>query len=314
MTDSLLLELADFEHMVHTGIYSRRPANRSRCGFTVQVRMKPIRALRGRHLARCQQELHGPQVRLLRSARRRHAFQADRGGGRPRRRNAVPAGHAGRGGDGEDRQAGAQRGETRRSASRCTASGVDGAFGAARGKPASKRRSMPRPCSTPRSCRAHEPSCSRPMPSCWSSRRRRTNRAAGVSPRCRGWPARPHRSASTASPVATEAAIAEAIAYLDRRARRHRPASFAPEPADLPLSYTAAICLVDLMTLPQDQEVTLSATGRRFAGAGDFSPRTLSTLSTSCRLGQARSAKAERIGPQGQMRLNSRPAGATMAS
>lgn len=42
MTDSLLLELADFEHMVHTGIYSEETGKPQPLRFTVQVRMKPI--------------------------------------------------------------------------------------------------------------------------------------------------------------------------------------------------------------------------------------------------------------------------------
>ena len=42
MTDSLLLELADFEHMVHTGIYSEETGRPQPLRFTLQVRMKPI--------------------------------------------------------------------------------------------------------------------------------------------------------------------------------------------------------------------------------------------------------------------------------
>ena len=42
MADSLLLELADFEHMVHTGIYSEETGKPQPLRFTVQVRMKPI--------------------------------------------------------------------------------------------------------------------------------------------------------------------------------------------------------------------------------------------------------------------------------
>lgn len=42
MTDSLLLELADFEHMVHTGIYSEETGKPQPLRFTVQVRMKPV--------------------------------------------------------------------------------------------------------------------------------------------------------------------------------------------------------------------------------------------------------------------------------
>jgi dihydroneopterin aldolase len=42
MADSLLLELADFEHMVHTGIYSEETGRPQPLRFSVAVRMKPI--------------------------------------------------------------------------------------------------------------------------------------------------------------------------------------------------------------------------------------------------------------------------------
>jgi len=42
MTDSLILELADFEHMVHTGIYSEETGRPQPLRFTVQVRLTPI--------------------------------------------------------------------------------------------------------------------------------------------------------------------------------------------------------------------------------------------------------------------------------
>ena len=42
MTDSLILELADFEHMVHTGIYSEETGRPQPLRFSVSVRMKPI--------------------------------------------------------------------------------------------------------------------------------------------------------------------------------------------------------------------------------------------------------------------------------
>ena len=42
MADSLLLELADFEHMVHTGIYSEETGRPQPLRFSVTVRMKPI--------------------------------------------------------------------------------------------------------------------------------------------------------------------------------------------------------------------------------------------------------------------------------
>lgn len=42
MADSLTLELADFEHMVHTGIYSEETGKPQPLRFSVSVRMKPI--------------------------------------------------------------------------------------------------------------------------------------------------------------------------------------------------------------------------------------------------------------------------------
>src|SRR5215217_7123317 len=42
MADSLILELADFEHLVHTGIYSEETGQPQPLRFTVQVRMRPI--------------------------------------------------------------------------------------------------------------------------------------------------------------------------------------------------------------------------------------------------------------------------------
>ena len=42
MPDNLTLELADFEHLVHTGIYSEETGQPQPLRFTVQVRMKPI--------------------------------------------------------------------------------------------------------------------------------------------------------------------------------------------------------------------------------------------------------------------------------
>ena len=42
MTDSLILELADFEYMVHTGIYSEETGRPQPLRFSVSVRMKPI--------------------------------------------------------------------------------------------------------------------------------------------------------------------------------------------------------------------------------------------------------------------------------
>ena len=42
MADSLLLELADFEHMVHTGIYSEETGKPQPLRFSVAVSLKPI--------------------------------------------------------------------------------------------------------------------------------------------------------------------------------------------------------------------------------------------------------------------------------
>lgn len=42
MADSLTLELADFEHLVHTGIYSEETGRPQPLRFSVAVRMKPI--------------------------------------------------------------------------------------------------------------------------------------------------------------------------------------------------------------------------------------------------------------------------------
>jgi len=42
MADSLILELADFEHMVHTGIFSEETGKPQPLRFSVSVRMKPI--------------------------------------------------------------------------------------------------------------------------------------------------------------------------------------------------------------------------------------------------------------------------------
>ena len=41
MADSLTLELADFEHMVHTGIFSEETGRPQPLRFSVAVRMKP---------------------------------------------------------------------------------------------------------------------------------------------------------------------------------------------------------------------------------------------------------------------------------
>ena len=42
MADSLILEIADFVHMVHTGIYSEETGRPQPLRFTVQMHMKPI--------------------------------------------------------------------------------------------------------------------------------------------------------------------------------------------------------------------------------------------------------------------------------
>jgi dihydroneopterin aldolase len=41
MADSLFLELADFEHLVHTGIYSEETGQPQPLRFSVSVKMKP---------------------------------------------------------------------------------------------------------------------------------------------------------------------------------------------------------------------------------------------------------------------------------
>src|SRR5690606_39266329 len=41
MADSLILELADFEHLVHTGIYSEETGRPQPLRFSVSVRLKP---------------------------------------------------------------------------------------------------------------------------------------------------------------------------------------------------------------------------------------------------------------------------------
>jgi len=42
MPDSLTLEIADFVHLVHTGIYSEETGRPQPLRFTIQVRMKPF--------------------------------------------------------------------------------------------------------------------------------------------------------------------------------------------------------------------------------------------------------------------------------
>ena len=42
MADSLYLEIADFEHMVHTGIYSEETGRPQPLRFSVAVRLKPV--------------------------------------------------------------------------------------------------------------------------------------------------------------------------------------------------------------------------------------------------------------------------------
>ncbi|BBC72277.1 dihydroneopterin aldolase [Altererythrobacter sp. B11] len=41
MADTLILEIADFVHMVHTGIYSEETGKPQPLRFTIQVEMKP---------------------------------------------------------------------------------------------------------------------------------------------------------------------------------------------------------------------------------------------------------------------------------
>ena len=42
MADSLTLELADFEHLVHTGIYSEETGQPQPLRFSVSAQLKPI--------------------------------------------------------------------------------------------------------------------------------------------------------------------------------------------------------------------------------------------------------------------------------
>jgi dihydroneopterin aldolase len=42
MADSLTLEIADFVHLVHTGIYSEETGRPQPLRFTIQVQMKPV--------------------------------------------------------------------------------------------------------------------------------------------------------------------------------------------------------------------------------------------------------------------------------
>lgn len=42
MADSLILELTDFEHMVHTGIYSEETGKPQPLRFSVQAQLRPI--------------------------------------------------------------------------------------------------------------------------------------------------------------------------------------------------------------------------------------------------------------------------------
>lgn len=42
MADSLILELTDFEHMVHTGIYSEETGKPQPLRFSVQAELRPI--------------------------------------------------------------------------------------------------------------------------------------------------------------------------------------------------------------------------------------------------------------------------------
>src|SRR5687768_7788976 len=42
MTDSLFIELAEFEHLVHTGIYSEETGAPQPLRFTVRARIKPV--------------------------------------------------------------------------------------------------------------------------------------------------------------------------------------------------------------------------------------------------------------------------------
>ena len=96
--------------MVHTGIYSEETGRPQPLRFTIRVKLKVQDRVRARHPARCEQELHGPEVRLRpRRWATRHYKLIE-----------AVADHVcetlfvqdspGRGGQREDRQAGAERG------------------------------------------------------------------------------------------------------------------------------------------------------------------------------------------------------------
>ena len=71
MADNLILEVADFEHDVLTGIYSEETGRPQPLRITIQVRLKVAERYDARYAAVGQQELHGPQIRRERGAARR---------------------------------------------------------------------------------------------------------------------------------------------------------------------------------------------------------------------------------------------------
>ena len=94
-------------HM-HGGKDSRLLADLDCNGWPQKGRDEALRAAREEVAERVQRQVARDEhevVRRDRGAAPGCAFQADRGGGRPHLRNPVPAGCAGRGGDGQDRQA-----------------------------------------------------------------------------------------------------------------------------------------------------------------------------------------------------------------
>jgi len=143
----------------------------------------------------------------------------------------------------------------------------------------------------------------------WSSNPHPTTTGPGVWRQSRISPVKPHPGGSTAS-------WGKASRQSPRRWRGWSkppgsPASFCPsKPADFALSYMASICFGRSMTQPHATKVTLLPQGDTLGAEASF----VSGPCHSDQLCQPRVAKAERIGAQGQMRLNSPPARPTMPS
>ena len=63
MADSLILEVADFETDVLTGIYSEETGRAQPLRITIQAKLKIAQRYEAEYAAVGQQELHGPEVR-----------------------------------------------------------------------------------------------------------------------------------------------------------------------------------------------------------------------------------------------------------